>query len=556
MGAEIEFVSVGPAPVPDNATEHMVPMRDGIRLATDVYLTGDGSPAPTVLVRLPYDKNGEYTFLPTIADYITARGYHVVVQDVRGKFRSEGVPILMTNEVDDGYDAIDWIVANPWSDGSVVMFGDSYYGFTQWAAAQSGHPALKAISPRVTGTRVGHRPILTAEGQQEAEFAGALPYISQIFTDADIHYWEVDWSARPLTDVFERFFEAAGVRAPSYDLAYPEYKLEGRFRGDPVFTGKPIPTLHTIGWWDNCAPWAWFDQEWITKDPEWNANAYLLLESTDHENISFGNDLDGREPTPEEMLPTMPQYIDPSLDFYDAVLNGRLDDVPRVRWNLAGTPGYRHAEAWPPADARPQHLALTAAGALAVEAGATADISWVHDPENMVPSNTPNSFAYLQYSPDDQALAERDDVIVFRSEEAAADTILAGAVRLDAAVEADNEDFHIFARLYDRAPDGSLTRIAQGQNRWLGAAGPVRLDIDLLQVGYLLKAGHALQLHVQASDYPEFLYSTGTGKSAWEETAPVRIRQTITVGEGGSVLTVHTLDSAGPAHLVTGGALG
>ena len=74
---------------------------------------------------------------------------------MRGKFRSEGDAVLWVHEVDDGYDTIEWITTQRWSNGRVAMWGDSYYGFTQWAAVASQHPALAAISPRLTGTQLG-----------------------------------------------------------------------------------------------------------------------------------------------------------------------------------------------------------------------------------------------------------------------------------------------------------------------------------------------------------------------------------------------------------------
>ena len=141
---------LGPAPVDPIATQHMVPMRDGVELATDVYLPEGAGPFPAVLVRLPYDKNGRYCWMPFIARHFIARGYAFLPQDVRGKFRSGGDPLAFVNEVPDGYDTIEWITSQPWCNGDVGMWGDSYYGFTQWAAVASGHPALKAIVPRVT----------------------------------------------------------------------------------------------------------------------------------------------------------------------------------------------------------------------------------------------------------------------------------------------------------------------------------------------------------------------------------------------------------------------
>ena len=87
----LDIHRVGPAPLSPLAIERFVRMRDGVRLATDVYLPeGDDSPGDTILIRLPYDKSGPYTFIALIAEYFMARGYRVVAQDVRGKFRSVG----------------------------------------------------------------------------------------------------------------------------------------------------------------------------------------------------------------------------------------------------------------------------------------------------------------------------------------------------------------------------------------------------------------------------------------------------------------------------------
>jgi uncharacterized protein len=130
----VTVATLGPAPLDPRARQEMVPMRDGVRFATDVYLPDGPGPFPAVLVRLPSDKNGRYCWMPFLATHMTARGHAFVPQDVRGKFRSGGEPVAFVNEVPDGYDAIEWITRQPWSNGEVGMWGDSYYGFTQWAA--------------------------------------------------------------------------------------------------------------------------------------------------------------------------------------------------------------------------------------------------------------------------------------------------------------------------------------------------------------------------------------------------------------------------------------
>ena len=118
------YEEVGPAPLANNAQHRMVRMRDGARLATDVYLAGD-EPAATVLIRLPYDKSGGDPAIPLVAEYFVGHGYHVVAQDVRGKFRSEGETLPFVNEAADGYDTLEWLVQQPWSNGVAGMWGDS-----------------------------------------------------------------------------------------------------------------------------------------------------------------------------------------------------------------------------------------------------------------------------------------------------------------------------------------------------------------------------------------------------------------------------------------------
>lgn len=122
----------------------LVPMRDGVRLATDVYLPEGVQSAqglPTILIRTCYDRNLRKEFFKRWAN----KGYAVVNQDVRGRADSEGELVPFFYERDDSADTIDWIVSQEWSNGDVGMWGASYLGYVVTAASTSGHPNLKAV---------------------------------------------------------------------------------------------------------------------------------------------------------------------------------------------------------------------------------------------------------------------------------------------------------------------------------------------------------------------------------------------------------------------------
>ncbi len=337
-------------------------MRDGVRLATDVYLPEGPGPFPAVLVRLPYDKNGRYCWMPFIATHFLARGYAFLPQDVRGKFRSEGEPVAFVNEVADGYDTIEWITRRPWSNGDVGMWGDSYYGFTQWAAVASRHPALKAIVPRVTIADIdswleGVTPLYGAH------------YLGEYWTDAHTHEWAPDWSRRPLAEVFDDAFAAIGRRSASFDYVLARSRGAARaelFPGDHPFDVLRIPTLHGVGWFDNITPAHMLDYEALVRNPETAPFQYLHAGSTDHENYRFE-----QVPIPESedhatddaaLERMLARYIGPALDFFDAFLTGTREPagVPRVRWHLAHA-GWRESPAWPPPGATELRLYLAGA---------------------------------------------------------------------------------------------------------------------------------------------------------------------------------------------------
>lgn len=547
----IEYTRITAREPDPRAREVMVRMRDGVRLATDVYLPGgSAAPGPTILTRVPYDKSGEYTFLYEVAAYFMEHGYRVVVQDVRGKFRSEGETLLFVNEAADGYDTLDWIVQQEWSDGVVGMWGDSYYGYTQLAAASTGHPALKAIAPRVTGSRLGALPIAKpGDATTEVEMGVHRLYPLSHFQSNDTFEWEMDWSRRPLADAVEEWFATVGERSPSYDLWMPHPVDLRRFPDGHPFDAPPVPVLQTIGWFDNCAPWQWADIDTINSRPGWAQGQYLLIEAIDHENHDLARPGEDHSGDASVRAAMMPRYLGPAVEFFDIFLRGagRPDDLPRVRWTLAGRDEVRVAAAWPPPESEALVLHPRADGTLgdAPDPGASTS-TWTHDPSDPVPSPVGNAFAFLAEHPDERWLATRDDVLTFDASPRDTPLLLAGPIALHATIASSGPEMDLFARLVDVAPDGEAHLIARGQLTLLDASAPTAVVVDLGHAGYALPTGHALRLTLASSDAPEFVPAPGTGEHRWLAVSRERNEQRIALGgPDGACLTLRVLPDAG-----------
>ena len=549
------LTTLQPAPIPPEATQYMVRMRDGVRLATDVYLPASGEPTQTVLVRLCYDKDGRYCFMRQLAPVVTERGYVFVVQDVRGKFRSEGVTLAQVHESDDGYDTLDWVANQPWSDGRVGMFGDSYYGFTQWAAVSSGHPALRAIVPRVTsadlGMISGDRRDQRDTPVEDVDWLVSASYLCHYWLDRLIHDFELDYSVRPLVAVFERAFEQLGRRSASFDLTVPRRLHVPVFPHGHPFDGRPIPVLHCVGWFDNLLIAHMRDYVELMSRPGWAPLQYLIGDSVDHENYhlemapvdeSHDHGIDD-----QALARFLPRYLGPALDFFDVFLKeiAPVDSLARVRWHL-GHEDYHESALWPPADSTTRQWFLGSlskagnpgGGDLWDEAPTMAEaVSWTHDPSDLVPSAVENSFSFLLTYPDESATGNRDDVLVFSTALVEGSLDLCGPVDLRVRIASSAPSTDVFAKLLDVDPDGSAHMIARGQAHHKTPSAAALVRIEMGHTGYRVRAGHRLRLHIASSDFPEYVAHPGTGENVWlaQEARP-------------SVQTLHS-DRVSPSRL-------
>lgn len=555
-------------PIPDNARPAMVAMRDGVRLATDTYLPETAAEGlPTILVRMPYDKCGEYCFMPRIEAAFTTAGYAFVVQDVRGRTRSEGENFPYIHEVADGYDTLEWIVQQPWSNGAVGMIGESYYGFTSWCAAASGHPALKAIAPIVTGPNLAMAPEPQGDDSETFALRAWLPWFLYVWVDNGMYETEFDWSVRPLRDVFAAAtggLRSAGLEAimrrPQSDPWWM-YAIFGE--RDPHET-IDVPVLHRAGWWDNCQYGQFRSYRRMCARPAVRDRQYLIADAVDHEAFTwdespraaldpddFGTDT--HNATEPEILKVVEQYR-MSLPFFDRFVRG-VDGpaLPRVRWMLAGD-GWRESEAWPPPESHEVefHLVRGVAALAGVEGGGLAPqaepaaqrVEWTHDPQDLVPDTHADEWHPLGLGlPDESAIEDRPDVLTFISDALDTPVCLAGPVSLSACFASSAESLHVFAKLCDVDPEGYARRLLIGAAAVHAPDYGRPVDVHLGDTGFLVPAGHRLRVEVAASCFPRFLWHPGTMENPWDAVAGQAQTQSIVVGgEEGARLRVTTIE--------------
>jgi putative CocE/NonD family hydrolase len=260
-------------------------MRDGVKLATEVYLpNGQAGPFPTILQRTPYNR-----FPPAVAGSNcnsatfmawAARGYAALNQDVRGRYRSQGTMNAMQQEARDGYDAIEWAAAQPWSTGKVGTLGGSYVGLTQWQPAKLVPPHLAAIAPAITASDYhdhwtyvnGVFDLYFGQSWMLVTFAGEQ-YERNLeamgFSPADVQAQTTAWENAGLSNLMSKWvwtlpltsfpeFHVAPPGAPNelapyyYDwLAHPAYDaFWARLDVEPHYQDVKVPALNSGAWYD------------------------------------------------------------------------------------------------------------------------------------------------------------------------------------------------------------------------------------------------------------------------------------------------------------------
>lgn len=544
-------------------------MRDDTILYADVYRPAGLGPFPTLLTRTPYDKSG-FGITPFVLRAATA-GYAVVVQDTRGRYASEGAFTPFVHERADGFDTLEWLVAQPWCDGNVGMFGGSYVGLTQWQAAMSGHPNLKAIVPNVTASDYHNgwvyqggafelsfnlswtMSVLTIDTALRANGMNlSAPEIDAIYDASDTlsaEFQRLPLAGHPLLSDFATYYDE-WINHPGYD---------GYWETLDVSKAHNIinPAVLNIGGWYDIFLGGTIDNftgmRATSTDIDRNRHQ-LLVGAWNHGGMKAGN------PIGEMDFGTRAtgSAIDEGgihLRWYDRWLRGidnGIEREPPVRVFVMGANRWRTAAAWPLPGTDFQEWYLHSDGranSLSGDGLLTRDSpdsepsdSYVYNPRNPVPTVGGglccNAVVSLGGAFDQRAVEARDDVLVYSSAVLEQDTEVTGPLKvvLYAASSATDTDFT--AKLVDVHPCGFAQNLNDGIIRaryrtsmsapdLITPGEVVAYEIDLVATSNLFRVGHRIRLEISSSNFPRFDRNPNTGEQPGRSIEMISAMQTI-----------------------------
>ncbi|SEP90165.1 CocE/NonD family hydrolase [Streptomyces radiopugnans] len=532
-----------PAPVAERR-EVTCALRDGTRLRTLLLVPHGTGPWPALLTRHPYDVTREEHDGMLDVGRLVAAGYLVALQDVRGRFGSEGVFDPCAQEVADGADAVAWLAALPECTGAVGMWGASYASETQFSALLGGAPALRAIAPAMTPAMSALDGFRFRGGVPEigstlawTHYAIAPDLIARIGSagerEAERKRWEATERAIATGDAFRAGALHSGPDAESI-VVWGLDRLREPLGSAHHRAGKivdridaiDVPVFLTGGWFDVflgstleiyrrllhrareaggpvprllVGPWSHGDMSGRTAGVDFGPGASA-------DDLGGGGDLTERH-----------------VRWFDAALRSGTADTPPVRVFLMGSNRWVELEEFPPRGTRTLELYLGSGGSLAAEPTGSGERRLTSDPASPVPTRggAVLLFAPFEAGPADQAAIEsRQDVVSWRTAPLAEELTVMGAVHAVVHLATTGTDADVVVRLCDEHPDGSSLVIADGVQRGsarfvdpvtgLGDRRPVEpgrdqeFVVDLWSTAHTFLPGHRVRVDIAPSSSPRW----------------------------------------------------
>ena len=521
-----------------------VAMRDGVRLATDVFLPAASRRWPTVLVRTPYSRHAT-----AIRGYhfFVQHGYALVVQDLRGRWASQGNFGLITQEAPDGSDTINWIASQPWSNGRVAMAGSSYLGLVQWWAAIEDNPHLRAISPMFSGDdeytdryysaggafQLGHRLLWFAENFPVTP--GGWPPLSSYINHLPLRTADAAATEKSL------YLWQLALDHPSFDFFWQQQSLR------KSLNRVSAPVLSFGGWFD---AYAASDLDAFGRLAKANKPIETWIGPWAH---NPGLHFPSRDFGPEAVIAMRSKQV----DWFDGWMKkpseaAQEGETGVLHIFVMGPDVWRKEREWPLARTRYTPLYLVSAGNANTSAGNGA-LSWqlpwkskadtyTYDPRNPVPTSGGAVCcepAVFPPGPLDQRTVEtRQDVLVYTSPPLAEEIEVTGPVRTILYVSTSANDTDFTAKLVDIQPDGKALLVTDGIQRLryrLSLSNPVygkryqayQISVDTGVTSWVFAARHRIRLEVSSSNFPRYDRNLNVIGPVADQSKPVKARQMV-----------------------------
>ncbi len=509
-----------------------VPAADGLPLATDRYEPAGVAAGSTILMRTPYSKGAAGSLVAGLFAYqFATHGYQVVVQDCRGRFGSQGedsgefMPFL--HEAEDGAATLDWIAQQPWSDGQVGMWGASYLGYCQWAAASTGSPHLKALAPMITSSHLMSYPAngfpldlllrwMFQMQTMDTPDLGAFERMQRI-NDAAVQ----DRFLRPAFDHLP-ILTADELAIGHPGALYREMAEAGaahdywRASDHSAAVGGAPPANFTSGWYDLFLDGLLEDyraQLQAAQAPG-KPKPYLTIGPWHHLDTGY-----------------LPVAFTDGLAWFAAHLRGdrsKLRQRP-VRLFVMGARRWRSFESWPPPSKeyklylhgsgaqktgrlrwQPVDAAATAAGS----ATAAAD-GYRYNPALPTPNLGGPKMGTDAGQVDNRPLEERADVLIYTTPPLPGDVEIIGYVHAELYVHSSLPFTDFFVRLCDVDSSGRSRNVCDGNFRIepgrgeLQPDGALRITVAMSATAYRFLANHRIRVQVSSGAHPRFARNLG-----------------------------------------------
>ena len=545
----------------------MMTMRDGVKLATDVYFPVEaGEKLPAILIRTPYNK-APFRDAGSDARHFAGQGYVVAVQDVRGKHLSEGDYHVNAGDVADGYDSIDWLSHQAWSNGKVGTYGCSYLGDVQVLQAQARHPALKAMIPAAAGAAIadaGDRYYyLGARKAGIPEIASGLGWYAnaastvrgkpeQPIPDSTLRKF---WPTLPTIGMVER----AGGPPTDWDDIVSHEMNEPWWARFGMLTAKSrfnAPALHIGTWYDygvaeNLMQFNLFRTN--ADSPVARDNQFAIISPGNHCQSESYTDhvVIGERDMGDPRFAYYPLYVKWFDHWLKDAGNG-VTSMPKLRLYIMGRNQWRAEQEWPLARTKFTRYyfhsdgkanSRTGTGSLSTTAPAEEPPDgYTFDPADPVPSLggpvccTGNSEAEGSY--DQSKIEMRPDVLVFTTPALKEGVEVTGPLKAVLYVSSSAKDTDFTAKLVDVYPDGKAFNVQEGIARaryregyakkvWMSPDGVYEVTLDLEATANYFGPGHRIRVEVSSSNFPRFERNLNTGGNNFDETKWVKANNRI-----------------------------